>query len=76
VNPYTGIWNCIGSHFSGGLPDCVRRHGSSGHDAVEHRLVVEDADLGLAGASYFYEAAYTFAEISPCTTTGARAPAR
>ena len=58
VNPYTGIWNCTGSYFAGGPThqDCVRRSGSTGLDAVEHCLIVADADLGNAGASYFYEA--------------------
>ncbi len=58
VNPYTGIWTCVGSHFSGGVEDCTRRHGSREHDAVEHRLIAADADLGNAGASYYYEAHY------------------
>ncbi len=58
VNPYTAVWTCTGSHFSGGVPDCTRRHGSSGHDAVEHRLVVADVDLDNPGATYYYEACY------------------
>lgn len=58
VDPYLGTWECTGSHFAGGLPDCVRRHGSSGHGPVDHRLVVQDADLGNAGAEYYYEAYY------------------
>jgi hypothetical protein len=58
VNPYTGIWTCTGSHFSGGVADCSRRHGSSGHDAVQHKLIVQDADLNNAGATYYYEAYY------------------
>jgi len=58
VNPYTAIWNCTGSHFSGGVADCARRHGSAGHDAVQHRLIVQDADLNNAGATYYYESDY------------------
>lgn len=58
VNPYTGEWECTASHFSGGVADCVRRHGSSGHDAVEHRLRVNDADLNNPGATYWYEGYY------------------
>ena len=61
VNPYTGVWDCTGSYFAGGAThqDCVRRSGSTGLDAVAHRLIVGDADLGITGASYFYEAYYT-----------------
>lgn len=58
VNPYTAMWECTGSHFSGGVPDCARRHSSSGHNAVEHRLVAADADLNNPGATYYYEACY------------------
>jgi hypothetical protein len=58
VNPYTATWECTGSHFAGGQPDCVRRHGSSGHNAVDHRLVAADADLNNPGATYYYEACY------------------
>lgn len=58
VNPYTGEWECTGSHFSGGQPDCVRRHSSGGHDAVDHRLRVKDADLNNPGATYWYEGYY------------------
>jgi hypothetical protein len=58
VNPYTAIWTCTGSHFSGGVADCVRRHGSSGHDAVQHKLIVQDADLANPGATYYYESYY------------------
>ena len=61
VNPYTGIWNCTGSYFAGGPThqDCVRRSGSTGLDAVAHRLIVADVDLGNTGAIYYYEACYT-----------------
>ncbi|HYM82407.1 MAG TPA: FlgD immunoglobulin-like domain containing protein [Candidatus Limnocylindria bacterium] len=59
VNPYTSTWECTGSHFSGGVADCTRRHNSgSGHDAVQHRLVVADGDLANSGATYFYESYY------------------
>ena len=57
-NPYVGTWECTGSHFAGGLPDCVRRHGSAGHDDVEHRLQVADSELGDASSTYYYEAMY------------------
>jgi len=33
VNPYTAVWTCTGSHFSGGpaSPKRMRGHGASGH---------------------------------------------
>ena len=55
IDPWTGHWECTGSHFSGGIDDCVRRHGDSGHGPLDHRLTAADQDLGIAGASYFYE---------------------
>jgi hypothetical protein len=58
VNPYTAAWTCTGSHFSGGINDCVRRHSSSGHTSIDHRLIAADADLNNVGATYFYETAY------------------
>ncbi|MGH2650253.1 MAG: FlgD immunoglobulin-like domain containing protein [Actinomycetota bacterium] len=58
VNAYQGTWECTGSHFAGGVPDCERRHGSSGHDPLAHRLVAADADLANSGAVYSYEARY------------------
>lgn len=58
VNPYTATWECTGSHFSGGVADCLRRHGSTGHNAVDHRLVVADGDLNNATAQYYYESCY------------------
>ena len=58
VNPYTGVWTCTGSWFSNYQPDCVRRNTGSGLDSVAHRLEVADADLGISGAEYYYEAFY------------------
>jgi hypothetical protein len=58
VDPYLGTWECTGSHFAGGQNDCVRRHGSSGHNAVDHRLLAQDADLNNDGATYYYEGYY------------------
>lgn len=58
VDPYQGTWECTGSHFAGGQPDCVRRHGSTGHGATDHRLVVQDADLDNPGTQYYYESCY------------------
>ena len=57
-NPFTGVWNCVGSHFSGGMPDCTRRHSSSGHAATDHYTRVADQDLLTPGAQYFYDGYY------------------
>ena len=58
VNPYTGTWECTGSWFSDYQNDCVRRNGNGSFDPVEHRLEVDDSELGLPGATYYYEAYY------------------
>lgn len=58
VNPYAATWECTGSHFSGGVGDCTRRHGSESHGPLDHRLIAADADLGNAGGTYYYEADY------------------
>ncbi len=58
VNPFIGRWTCTGSHFAGGQPDCVRRHGGSGHGPIDHMLRVLDSDLNVSGAQFFYEAYY------------------
>ncbi len=58
VNPFIGRWTCRGSHFAGGQPDCVRRHGGSGHGPIDHMLRVLDSDLNVSGARFFYEAYY------------------
>jgi hypothetical protein len=58
INPYKSTWTCTGSHFSGGQPDCVRRHGGSNHGPLDHRLAAVDADLNLPGATYYYEGYY------------------
>ncbi len=57
-DPFAGTWECSDSHFQGGASDCVRGHSSSGHNGVEHRLVVDDSEMDLPGATYFYEAYY------------------
>lgn len=58
VNPFTGVWTCQNSYFSNYQNDCSRRNDGAGLDAVAHRLEVADADMGNAGAEYFYEAYY------------------
>jgi hypothetical protein len=58
VNAYAGTWECTGSHFAGGLPDCISRHFGAGHGPLDHRLGTNDADLANPGATYTYEACY------------------
>ena len=59
VNPLSGVWTCTNSWFSNYQPDCVRRNpGADPIDAVAHRLIVAESDLGNPGAQYFYEAYY------------------
>lgn len=59
VNPFTGVWTCQNSWFSNFQNDCIRRNpGIDPIDAVAHRLVVAESDLGNAGATYYYEAYY------------------
>lgn len=57
-NPLTGTWTCQASWFSNYINDCTRRNTGSGLSATDHRLAVRDADLGNAGAQYYYEARY------------------
>ena len=58
-NPLTGLWTCTNSWFSNYQPDCIRRNpGIDPIDAVAHRLVVSESDLGNTGATYYYEAYY------------------
>jgi hypothetical protein len=55
---FPGTWECTASHFAGGMPDCTRRHGSSGHGPIDHRLPVADADLVVEGATFYYHSYY------------------
>lgn len=57
-DPFAGTWECNASHFANYQSNCSRNHGSGGHSANEHRVVVHDADLDLPGATYLYEAYY------------------
>lgn len=58
MNPFTGKWTCEGSWFSNYVNDCTRRNTGSGLDAIAHRLEVDDADLNVTGAEFWYEAYY------------------
>jgi hypothetical protein len=57
-NPHTAEWEACGSFFDGVPVDCLRDEFGSGFGPVDHRLEAFDADLGLPGATYFYEANY------------------
>lgn len=61
VDAFQRTWECLGSHFSGGIADCVRRHGTSGHGPLDHRLTAADSALARPGATYWYEAYYLVA---------------
>lgn len=62
LNPWLGTWNPIGSYFDRGDPavtgaaatDGVRSLVTSGFDVVKNRVTVTEANLLVAGASYFY----------------------
>lgn len=58
VNPHTGAWEACGSFFDAVPVDCERDFVGDVPDAVTHRIEVLDADLGLPGATYYYECAY------------------
>jgi len=62
VTAHTGAWSSLGSHFDvypDAPADDVRSHfGDDEHDDFEHRLVVAEPDLGVAGARYFVELWY------------------
>jgi hypothetical protein len=58
IHPFTAAWECTGSYFDGVPVDCNRSFFGGGLDDVEHRLEVAEADLGLPGATYFYEGVY------------------
>jgi len=61
-NAFTGVWTCVGSHFSGGQPDCIRRHGSGGHTGVDHYTRVKDSDMNVPGAQFYYDGYYLIRE--------------
>lgn len=72
VNPYTGLWNPVGSYFAMGQPDNLRRRTGTQRinlttgateswtpGAIENRMPVEETDLDRpAGTEFYYEAYY------------------
>ncbi len=71
---FTATWECLGSFFDGVPVDCVRsENGASFNGKVDHRLEAFDADLGLPGAKYFYEAIYMVqADVDKDNNVGSR----
>jgi hypothetical protein len=66
LNPWLGTWNPIGSYFDRGDPMVAPPANTDGlrsltstqtaaFDAVKNRVTVKESDLGIAGASYFYQ---------------------
>ncbi|MGE3879943.1 MAG: hypothetical protein AB7I19_12840 [Planctomycetota bacterium] len=65
INPWTGVWNPVGSYFDRGDPDVgaprnidgarsLSRTMSDNLPPTAHRVQVDDADLGASGARYYY----------------------
>jgi hypothetical protein len=53
---HAGAWTCEGSFFDGQPVDCLRDEDGSGLSPTEARLEVDDAELLVPGATFFYEA--------------------
>lgn len=67
VDPWLAAWNPVGSHFDRGEPEVNPPQNTDGNrsltqtmvnamDPVRHRLEVNDADLAVANARYYYGA--------------------
>ena len=62
LDPWLGIWNPIGSYFDRGDPpvsgsaatDGQRSLVTTGWDSVKNRVTVQEGDLLVPGANYFY----------------------
>ncbi len=62
LDPWLGTWVPVGSYFDRGDPDVgspantdgAKSLTASGFDGVKNRVTVKEADLNVAGASYFY----------------------
>ncbi|CAM2006238.1 hypothetical protein [Acanthopleuribacter pedis] len=62
VHAFTGDWDSLGSHFDGEPVDNRRDHFAGDHDAFDHRLVVDVAELSTENARYFVDAWYVVGE--------------
>ncbi len=58
IDPWLGIWNPVCSYFDGPNCDGVFSFSTTGLDAADHRVEVNDADLNVPGANFFYQAYY------------------
>jgi hypothetical protein len=60
VDPFTGNWESMGSHFDGDPVDNERDHGGSADhpDPTTHTMAIDPAMLDLPGARYWVEAWY------------------
>ena len=57
IEAHTGLWEECGSFFDGDPVDCERD--DPGYQNVwDHRLIIEESDLGWGGAEYHFEAFY------------------
>jgi hypothetical protein len=62
INPWLGTWNHIGSYFDQGDPNVGAPGNNDGNqspinvgsDDVKNRVTVQEADLQVPGASYYY----------------------
>ncbi|MGE3174224.1 MAG: hypothetical protein AB7O97_16465 [Planctomycetota bacterium] len=61
IDPWLGTWNPINSYFDRGDPDVGApnnsdgvRSSAGGWDAVDHRVTVDETDMLVPGASYYY----------------------
>ncbi len=64
LNPWLGTWNPVGSYFDIGDPvqagyplaaDGVRSLVTTGFDVVKNRVTVKESEVGIAGATYYYQ---------------------
>ena len=66
LNPWLGTWNPVGSYFDRGDPMVAPPANNDGlrsltntqvgaFDAVKNRVTVKESELGLAGATYYYQ---------------------
>jgi hypothetical protein len=65
IKPHAGVWaHCnepaagTPSHFDQVAPFCSQDNTGSNETALDHRLVVSDADLSVAGAKYYFASWY------------------
>jgi hypothetical protein len=61
VDPHLGEWEACGSYFDATPVNCLRDYFGNGHNSVDHRIEVRDADLNVAGAQYSFEGLYVVA---------------